>query len=122
MTTEDNAYHRSCIGDTCHLLDKNACPSLRPTSGVCVVLSPCIPAAGGSGPWLPPPFALDRHLRVTNHPLPLTAADSAALDTFLTVLAAIFVLVPFCYLAGGQRRARGAGDFQRRWLARRARA
>lgn len=39
-------------------------------------------------------------LRVTNHPLPLTRQEQTAIDTFLSVLAAIFVLVPFCYLAG----------------------
>ncbi|MEW5297039.1 MAG: hypothetical protein WDW36_000274 [Sanguina aurantia] len=42
----------------------------------------------------------NRLLRVTNHPLPLTKRDSAALDSFLTILAAVAVLVPFCYLSG----------------------
>lgn len=39
-------------------------------------------------------------LRVWSHPLPLTGAESLQLDTVLAVLAAIFVLVPLCYLAG----------------------
>ena len=35
-----------------------------------------------------------------NHPLPLTEAESIQLDFILMVLAAVFVLIPFCYLSG----------------------
>ncbi|KAK9833394.1 hypothetical protein WJX81_001382 [Elliptochloris bilobata] len=35
-----------------------------------------------------------------SHPLPLTAAETVAKDSVLQVLAGLFVLVPFCYLAG----------------------
>ncbi len=40
---------------------------------------------------------------MASHPLPLTQAESLQLDTVLAVLAAIFVLIPFCYLSGGCR-------------------
>lgn len=53
-----------------------------------------LPLAGqrrpGSGP----------SLRVSSHPLPLTVAESLQLDTVLAVLAAVFILIPFCYLSG----------------------
>lgn len=39
-------------------------------------------------------------LRISSHPLPLTTEESLQLDTVLSVLAAIFVLIPFCYLSG----------------------
>ena len=39
-------------------------------------------------------------LTVRNHPLPLTEAESVQLDSVLLVLAALFVLVPFCLLSG----------------------
>lgn len=45
---------------------------------------------------------LDKTLRVTNHPLPLTAKETLAIDTFLTIIAAVFVMIPFCYLAGAR--------------------
>jgi hypothetical protein len=35
-----------------------------------------------------------------NHPLPLTESESIQLDFILMVLAAVFVLIPFCYLSG----------------------
>ena len=35
-----------------------------------------------------------------NHPLPLTAEEAIQLDFILMVLAALFVLIPFCYLSG----------------------
>ncbi|KAJ9523001.1 hypothetical protein QJQ45_023830, partial [Haematococcus lacustris] len=41
-----------------------------------------------------------RYLRVANHPLPLTHKEHLAIDTFLSILAAIFCMIPFCYLAG----------------------
>lgn len=41
-----------------------------------------------------------RELRIRSHPLPLTQEESLTLDTVLSVLAAIFVLIPFCYLSG----------------------
>lgn len=37
-------------------------------------------------------------LKVFSHPLPLTKTESLELQTVLTVLAALFVLIPFCYL------------------------
>lgn len=37
-------------------------------------------------------------LRIANHPLPLTKSEALELQTVLTVLAALFVLIPFCYL------------------------
>ncbi|CAL8463070.1 g2604 [Coccomyxa elongata] len=37
---------------------------------------------------------------VNSHPLPLTSEESVKLDSLLTVLAALFVLVPLCYLSG----------------------
>lgn len=40
-------------------------------------------------------------LTVRSHPLPLTEAESVELDSILLVLAALFVLVPFCLLSGG---------------------
>mmetsp|Transcript_7891 Transcript_7891/g.23248 ORF Transcript_7891/g.23248 Transcript_7891/m.23248 type:complete len:2373 (+) Transcript_7891:472-7590(+) len=58
-------------------------------------------------------------LRVWSHPLPLTNAESLQLDTVLAVLAAIFILVPLCYLSGAyaitpvQERASGAAHLQR---------
>lgn len=39
-------------------------------------------------------------LTVRSHPLPLTEAESVVLDYVLIVLAAMFVLIPFCYLTG----------------------
>jgi ATP-binding cassette subfamily A (ABC1) protein 3 len=36
---------------------------------------------------------------VSSHPLPLTKNESLRLQTVLTVLAALFILIPFCYLA-----------------------
>jgi hypothetical protein len=36
---------------------------------------------------------------VSSHPLPLTKNESLKLQTVLTVLAALFILIPFCYLA-----------------------
>ena len=36
--------------------------------------------------------------KVTTHPLPLTPTEKSQFNTFLSVLAALFVLVPFCYL------------------------
>eukprot|EP00959_Pyramimonas_sp_CCMP1952_P258842 5411351-Pyramimonas_sp.AAC.1 len=38
-------------------------------------------------------------LTARSHPLPLTAHQNLQIQTVLTVLAAVFVLVPFCYLA-----------------------
>ncbi|GBG84246.1 hypothetical protein CBR_g38217 [Chara braunii] len=38
-------------------------------------------------------------LKVRSHPLPLTKNEALQIQTFLTVLAALFVLIPFCYLA-----------------------
>lgn len=35
-----------------------------------------------------------------SHPLPLTEGESTQLDFVLIVLAALFVLIPFCYLTG----------------------
>lgn len=35
-----------------------------------------------------------------SHPLPLTSEESIQLDFILMVLAALFVLIPFCYLSG----------------------
>lgn len=37
-------------------------------------------------------------LKVSNHPLPLTKTEFLELETVLSVLAALFVLIPFCYL------------------------
>lgn len=37
-------------------------------------------------------------LKVSNHPLPLTKTEFLELQTVLSVLAALFVLIPFCYL------------------------
>ncbi|CAM6122589.1 unnamed protein product [Calypogeia fissa] len=37
--------------------------------------------------------------RVQNHPLPLTKSEASRLQTMLYLLAALFVLIPFCYLA-----------------------
>ena len=37
-------------------------------------------------------------LRIASHPLPLTKSEALELQTVLTVLAALFVLIPFCYL------------------------
>lgn len=39
-------------------------------------------------------------LRIQSHPLPLTQEESLQLDTVLNVLAAVFLLIPFCYLSG----------------------
>ncbi|CAM6001577.1 unnamed protein product [Sphagnum balticum] len=36
---------------------------------------------------------------VSSHPLPLTKNESLKLQTVLTVLAALFILIPFCYLS-----------------------
>ena len=33
-----------------------------------------------------------------NHPLPMTAVDSLRTKTYLTLFAALFILIPFCYL------------------------
>jgi hypothetical protein len=41
----------------------------------------------------------DASLSVRSHPLPLTKNEAETIQTFLTVLAALFVLIPFCYLA-----------------------
>lgn len=35
---------------------------------------------------------------MANHPLPLTKTEFLELETVLSVLAALFVLIPFCYL------------------------
>eukprot|EP00467_Chlorarachnion_reptans_P011068 CAMPEP_0114538360 /NCGR_PEP_ID=MMETSP0109-20121206/30099_1 /TAXON_ID=29199 /ORGANISM="Chlorarachnion reptans, Strain CCCM449" /LENGTH=2283 /DNA_ID=CAMNT_0001722369 /DNA_START=209 /DNA_END=7060 /DNA_ORIENTATION=- len=40
------------------------------------------------------------YVRVRNHPLPLTKIASLYIDTLLTLFAAIFLLLPFCYLPG----------------------
>ena len=37
-------------------------------------------------------------LKISNHPLPLTKTEFLELQTVLSVLAALFVLIPFCYL------------------------
>ena len=37
-------------------------------------------------------------LRVASHPLPLSKTEFMELQTILAVLAALFVLIPFCYL------------------------
>ena len=37
-------------------------------------------------------------LKISNHPLPLTKTEFMELQTVLSVLAALFVLIPFCYL------------------------
>jgi len=42
----------------------------------------------------------DAYLRVRNHPLPLSKILSLYIDTILTLFAAIFLLLPFCYLPG----------------------
>ena len=34
-----------------------------------------------------------------SHPLPLTEAEGIVLDVFLEILAALFLLVPLCFLA-----------------------
>ena len=39
-------------------------------------------------------------VRVRNHPLPLTRIASLYIDTILTLFAAIFLLLPFCYMPG----------------------
>ena len=39
-------------------------------------------------------------LMTRSHPLPLTSEESIQLDFILMVLAALFVLIPFCYLSG----------------------
>lgn len=39
-------------------------------------------------------------LRIQSHPLPLTEEEALQLDTVLSVLAAIMLLVPLCYLSG----------------------
>ena len=36
--------------------------------------------------------------RVRNHPFPLTARENILIQTYLTLFAALFVMVPFCYL------------------------
>ena len=36
--------------------------------------------------------------RVRNHPYPLTARENILIQTYLTLFAALFVMVPFCYL------------------------
>jgi hypothetical protein len=33
-----------------------------------------------------------------NHPLPLTERESIRIRTFLTLFAALFILIPFCFL------------------------
>eukprot|EP00898_Chlorokybus_atmophyticus_P008904 jgi/Chlat1/9014/Chrsp94S08294 len=38
-------------------------------------------------------------LTVRSHPMPLTPREALTIQTYLTVLAGLFVLVPFCYLA-----------------------
>jgi len=40
------------------------------------------------------------YVRVRNHPLPLTKIASLYIDTFLTLIAAVFLLLPFCYIPG----------------------
>jgi hypothetical protein len=79
-------------------------------------------AAAGAQPEVQPE-ARGPRLRLTSHPLPLTLAEGDAVDCFLTVLAAVFVLVPFCYLAGAyasapvaERRCGGAEGLLA-WLA-----
>jgi len=42
----------------------------------------------------------DAYVKVRNHPLPLTKIASMYIDTVLTLFAAIFLLLPFCYLPG----------------------
>lgn len=37
-------------------------------------------------------------MKVSNHPLPLTKTEFLEIQTVLSVLAALFVLIPFCYL------------------------
>jgi hypothetical protein len=37
-------------------------------------------------------------LKISNHPLPLTKTEFLELQTVLSVLAALFILIPFCYL------------------------
>ena len=39
-------------------------------------------------------------LTVRSYPLPVTPREAERIETILTILAAMFVLVPFCYLAG----------------------
>ena len=51
----------------------------------------------------PPPSPLSPPLQVleaATHPLPLTPTESALLETFLSVITSLFVLIPLCYLAG----------------------
>lgn len=38
------------------------------------------------------------YYRLRNHPLPLTEEGRVLMQTFLTIFAALFVLIPFCYL------------------------
>lgn len=35
-----------------------------------------------------------------NHPLPLTTAESVEVKTMLSVLASLFILIPYCYIPG----------------------
>lgn len=72
-------------GDRCSstcLVAASLCEALFPCISCCICV--CVP----------------RYIRVTNHPLPLTNREHLAIDTFLSILAAIFCMIPFCYLAG----------------------
>jgi hypothetical protein len=40
----------------------------------------------------------DAYYRVSSYPLPLTSREAIRIETFLTLFAALFVLIPFCYL------------------------
>ncbi|KAK9829531.1 hypothetical protein WJX72_006343 [[Myrmecia] bisecta] len=46
------------------------------------------------------PGGIKPRFNARSHPLPLTEEESVQLDNILLVLAALFVLVPFCYLSG----------------------
>eukprot|EP00897_Mesotaenium_endlicherianum_P001456 jgi/Mesen1/1338/ME000013S00825 len=46
-----------------------------------------------------PPYLARSHVVARTHPLPLTRSEARQLELVLTFMAALFVLVPFCYLA-----------------------
>ena len=55
-----------------------------------------------TAPALSVPRRAGPRLVTRNHPLPLTTEESIQLDFILMVLAALFVLIPFCYLSGAR--------------------
>ena len=60
----------------------------------------CASGAKGYQPQMHSMGCAGPRIVTRNHPLPLTEAESIQLDFILMVLAAVFVLIPFCYLSG----------------------